>query len=159
MGTASRSSIVTLGSLCHCLTLQQRFDDDLIICRELDAAISDPAAEELFRVGYCTYLGGCLTVLHRYAEARQPLLNALAILKAKDGPRDQIRGVMVNLAEGYEALGEREEATKWRREIEVYQSTATSTAPTNTHELIIVVLAVARYFPPTSPAATPATPL
>lgn len=114
-GPESEEAATNAAQLIICLHTQGKFDETLHLARELHAIALKPDLRRDLRVTFCSWLGGELTVLHRYTEARQPLLQAEQNLRENDSVNWTRRGVMLNLAEGYEAEGNDVEAAAWRR--------------------------------------------
>jgi serine/threonine protein kinase len=129
--TAVARALATLGGI---LLQQQKYAEAEPLARA-GVAIwekKDPDAWETF--GSKSLFGACLLGLRKYAEAEPQLLQAYQGLKEREsripiGGRQSPIRTLEDLVQLYEAMGKKDEAARWRKELEARTKAAETAAP------------------------------
>jgi hypothetical protein len=127
LGPSNRTTILCMCHLIVWFNAMERHDEAVTLARELFYAVKDSELDPNTVAELSDWWGGKLTLIGRYAQARQPLLDALHLMNSRGMPKHpKARKVMLMLAEGCEATGRPTEAAEWRSRAELIDRTNSS---------------------------------
>jgi serine/threonine protein kinase len=129
LGKSNRTTIMCICHLVVCLNALEQHEDAVASAHELFDALKGSNLDPTEVAELSDWWGGKLFQLHRYEEARQPLLDALELMNSRGMSQHyKMRKVMRMLAEGCDAMGKPEEAVEWRRRADSIRLTTNSVA-------------------------------